>query len=39
MALFTSARMQLAWFLQVQTPGRSSGCGSENLVHAEHTYI
>ena len=30
--MFTSARMQLlAWFLQVQTPGRSGGCGSETL--------
>ena len=28
--MFTSARMQLlAWFLQVQTPGRNGGCGSE----------
>ena len=38
--MFTSARMQLlAWFLQVQTPGRSGGCGSENHIPAGHTYI
>ena len=38
--MFTSARMQLlAQFLQVQTPGRSGGCGSENHVHAGYTYI
>ena len=28
--MFTSARMELlAWFLQMQTPGRGGGCGSE----------
>ena len=38
--MFTSARMQLpAWFLQVQTPSRSGGCGSENHIHAGYTYI
>ena len=31
----TSARMQiLAQFLQVQTPSRSGGCGSEKHIHA-----
>ena len=31
----TSARMQfLAWFLQVQTPSRGGGCGSEDYIHA-----
>ena len=38
--MFTSARMQLpTWFLQVQTPPRSSGCRSENHVHAGNAYI
>ena len=38
--MFTSTRMQLlAWFLQVQTPSRSGGCGSENHLHAGYTYI
>ena len=38
--MFTSARMQLlAQFLQVQTPGRGGGCGSENHIHAGYTYI
>ena len=38
--MFTLARMQLpAWFLQVQTPSRSGGCGRENHIHAEDTYI
>ena len=33
--MFTSARMQLlAWFVLVQTPSRSGGCGSENHIHA-----
>ena len=38
--MFTSARMQLlAQFLQMQTPSRSGGCGSENHIHARYTYI
>ena len=38
--MFTSARMQLsAWFHQVQMPGRSDGCRSEDHIHAGHTYI
>ena len=38
--MFTTARMQLlAQFLQVQTPGRSGGCESENHVHAGYPYI
>ena len=38
--MFTSARMQLpTWLLQVQTPSRGGGCGSENHVHVGNTYI
>ena len=38
--MFTSARMQLpTCFLQVQSPGRSGGCRSENHIHAGNTYI
>ena len=38
--MFTAVIMQLlTQFLQVQTPGRSVGSGSENQIHAEHTYI
>ena len=36
----TSARMQLlAQFLQVQTPGRGSGCGSEGYLYAGDTHF
>ena len=38
--MFTSARVQFpAWFLQVQTPGRSGGCESENHVIQEIIYL
>ena len=33
--MLTTARMQLlAWFLQVQTPGRGGRCRSENHIYA-----
>ena len=36
----TSARMQLfAWFLQVQTPSRGSGCGSKDYLYAGDTHF
>ena len=38
--MFTSARVQLpAWLLQVETPSRSGGCGSEDHIHAGNSYI
>ena len=36
--MFTSARLP-AWFLQVQTPDKSGGCGSENHIHVGNSYI
>ena len=40
MACFTTARMELlAWFLQVQTPGRGGRCRNENHIYAGHTHI
>ena len=36
----TSARMQLpAGFLYMQTPGRGSGCESEDYLYAEDTHF
>ena len=38
--LYTPTRMQLlAWLLQMQTPGRSSGHGGKNHFHAGDTHL
>ena len=38
--LYTPTRMQLlAWLLQVQAPGRSSGCGGKNHFCAGDTHL
>ena len=38
--MLTPDRMQLpAQFLQVQTPDRGGGCGSEDYIHAGNTHF
>ena len=38
--MFTSTKVQLlAWFLQMQTPGRGGQCGSKDHIYAGDTHI
>ena len=38
--MYNPTRMQLlAWLLQMQTPGRSSGSGGKNHFHAGDTHL